>query len=122
MNRVHATLDNQTQPTVPESKSMRWLLAHDIREPKRLQRLWRYLRKEGVRLQYSIYLLQGNRQHIEGVLDRVRQIIDARTDDVRVYAIGENTRFWGLGKQFEDGGNALCDELIDKLHMSVLTT
>jgi CRISPR-associated protein Cas2 len=103
---------------IPTSKSVRWLLAHDIRDPKRLQKVWRYLRKEGVRLQYSVYLLSGSRKQIQGVLDHLEKIIDKNVDDVRVYALGENTKIWGLGLQYFDGGNMLCDEVIDKLKVN----
>jgi hypothetical protein len=34
---------------------------------------------------------------------------------VRIYPLTENTRIWGLGTQFNDGGNTLCDAFMDKL-------
>ena len=100
---------------IPHSHAQRWLLAHDIRDKKRLQRVWRYLRQEGVRLQYSVYLLAGTRQQVENIIDQLRELIDERADDVRIYPLTENTRIWGLGKQFNDDGNVLCDAFIDKL-------
>jgi CRISPR-associated protein Cas2 len=100
---------------IPHSHAQRWLLAHDIRDKKRLQRVWRYLRQEGVRLQYSVYLLAGSRQQIEGIIERLRELIDERADDVRIYPLTENTRIWGLGTQFNDDGNTLCDDFMDKL-------
>ena len=109
---------------IPHSHSQRWLLAHDIRDPRRLQRVWRYLRQEGVRLQYSVYVLAGTRHHVEGVLEHLRTLIDERADDVRVYPLNENTRMWGLGTQFNNNGNTLCDAYIDKMIQceSTLTT
>lgn len=104
------------QPSLPHSHAQRWLLAHDIADPKRLQKVWRYLRQEGVRLQHSVYLIRANRAQIEEILNRLRMLIDARADDVRVYAITENTQIWGLGTQFNNDGNTLCDELVDKLN------
>ena len=101
----------------PSSKSVRWILAHDIRDPKRLRKVWRYLRKEGVRLQYSIYMISGTRKKMQEILDQLAEFIDEKADDIRVYPIGENTRIWGLGLQFSDGGNILCDEVIDKLRV-----
>lgn len=101
--------------SIPHSHAQRWLLAHDIRDPKRLQRVWRFLRQEGVRLQYSVYLLAGTRQHVENIIDQLRELIDEDADDVRIYPLTENTRIWGLGTQFNDGGNTLCDAFMDKL-------
>ena len=106
--------------SIPHSHSQRWLLAHDIRDPRRLQRVWRYLRREGVRLQYSIYLLACTRNHIEEVMERLLQLIDEKSDDVRIYPLNENTRIWGLGAQFNDDGNTLCDAFIDKIIKSDL--
>jgi CRISPR-associated protein Cas2 len=101
--------------SIPHSHAQRWLLAHDIRDKKRLQRVWRFLRQEGVRLQYSVYLLAGTRQQVENIIDRLRELIDEAADDVRIYPLTENTRIWGLGTQFNDDGNTLCDAFMDKL-------
>jgi CRISPR-associated protein Cas2 len=101
--------------TIPHSHAQRWLLAHDIRDKKRLQRVWRYLRQEGVRLQYSVYLLAGTRRQVEAIIERLRELIDERADDVRIYPLTENTRIWGLGTQFNDDGNTLCDAFMEKL-------
>jgi CRISPR-associated protein Cas2 len=103
---------------IPHSHSQRWLLAHDIRDPRRLQRVWRYLRQEGVRLQYSVYVIPGTRHHVQGVLEHLRTLIDERADDVRLYPLNENTRIWGLGTQFDNDGNTLCDAFIDKMIQS----
>jgi len=108
------TPSTRTLP-IPHSHAQRWLLAHDIRDKKRLQKVWRYLRQEGVRLQYSLYLLAGTRHQIEAIIDRLRELIDERSDDVRIYPLTENTRIWGLGTQFNEGGNMLCDAFMDKL-------
>lgn len=111
---------------IPHSHAQRWLLAHDIRDKKRLQRVWRFLSKEGVRLQYSVYLLAGTRHQVEAIVDRLLQLIDESADDVRIYPLTENTRIWGLGTQFNDDGNTLCDAFMDKLkqieHDSVPST
>ena len=58
--------------SIPHSHAQRWLLAHDIRDKRRLQRVWRFLRQEGVRLQYSVYLLAGTRQHVENIINRLK--------------------------------------------------
>ncbi len=101
--------------TTPQSHAQRWLLAYDIRDPKRLQAVWRSLRKEGVPLQYSVYLLAATRGQLDQVLSKLRQLIDEREDDVRIYPINESTKIWGLGSQFDNDGNTLSDAFIDKL-------
>lgn len=100
---------------IPHSHAQRWLLAHDIRDRKRLQRVWRFLRKEAVRLQYSVYLLAGPRHEVEKIIEHLRSLIDERLDDVRIYPLSVHTRLWGLGTQFSDDGNTLSDALMDPL-------
>lgn len=116
-----ATKVHRIQP-IPHSHTQRWLLAHDIRDKKRLQRVWRFLSQEGVRLQYSVYLLAGTRHQVEAIIDRLQQLIDESADDVRIYPLTENTRIWGLGTQFNDDGNTLCDAFMDKLKQGEAVT
>jgi len=106
----------------PDSTTERWLLAHDIADPRRLQKVWRLMRKEGLPLQYSVYLLHGNRQRVQRLLDQLATLIDKKADDLRVYPLGENTRLYGLGTQFNQGGNALTDEIIDRLRRHTTDT
>jgi hypothetical protein len=73
------------------------------------------VRQEALRLQYSVYLLSGSREQVEAVVTKLRQLIDEKADDVRIYPLTENTRIWGLGGQFDDCGNTLSDAVIDKL-------
>jgi CRISPR-associated protein Cas2 len=102
-------------PQLPHSNARRWLIAYDIRDTKRLQLVWRYLRHEGIRLQYSVYLLAGTPQHVNSIVEHLRGIIDERKDDVRIYPLTETTRIWGFGTQFKDDGNILCDGFIDRI-------
>ena len=108
----------RTVQQIPHSHAERWVLAHDIRDPSRLQRVWRFLRKEGVPLQYSVYLLSGGRSQVEKVMEKLRELIDERKDDVRIYPLTEHARLWGLGNQFDVSGNTLCDALVDKLRVA----
>lgn len=103
-----------TDKQIQHSHAKRWILAHDITDPARLGKVWRFLRKEGVRLQYSVYVLSGDRDKIQKIIDGLQNIIHPQRDDVRIYPITENTRIWGLGTQFSDDGNQLCDEWLDK--------
>jgi CRISPR-associated protein Cas2 len=99
----------------PAGPTQRWLLAHDISDPKRLQKVWRLMRKEGLPMQYSLYLLRGSRERVQRLLEQLTPLIDSKADDVRVYPLGENTRLWGLGTQFSEGGNILSDDIIYRL-------
>lgn len=107
--------ESQKPVDLSHSHAQRWLLAYDIREPRRLSRVCRYLSVEATRLQYSVYLLKGGRHQIEPIIQRVKNLIDEKNDDVRIYPITESTRIWGLGTQFDDQGVTLCDAVMAKL-------
>ena len=51
------------------------------------------------------------------LLDELSALIDKRADDIRAYPLGENVRIWGLGKQFDEGGNTLIDDVLDRLRV-----
>ena len=104
---------------IPHSHATNWILAYDIREPRRLQKVGRLMQKEGMRLQYSVYMLKGSRDQVEQLLEQLTPLIDAKADDVKIYPLGENTRIWGLGTQFSDGGNMLCDDFLNKVLVNV---
>lgn len=104
----------QSKP-LTHSHARHWLLAYDIRDPKRLRRTWRILRKEGLPIQYSVFLIQVGRDQLECVLDKIRAVIDETADDVRAYPLTENTKIWGLGRQLDDDGNTLSHAFLDRI-------
>ena len=110
---------NPIQANKPDTTE-RWLVAYDIADPRRLQKVGRHMRKEGLALQYSVYLVRGNKVKIELLLDQLSALIDKRADDIRAYPLGENVRIWGLGKQFDEGGNTLSDSVLDRLRVATM--
>ncbi len=100
----------------------RWLLAYDIADPRRLKKIGRHMRKEGFALQYSVYLVVGNKAHVDLLLEQLSALIDPRADDIRAYPLGENVRIWGLGTQFDEGGNTLSDDVVDRLRVASMET
>ena len=96
-----------------------WLVAHDISDPKRLQKVWRYLSKEGLRLQYSVYLLRATSDQMQSHMGMLASLTHAKQDDVRAYPLTQHARMWGLGVQFDDGGNVLSDAFLDAIKQRV---
>jgi len=64
-----------------------FLLAYDIADPKRLVRVHRTVRREGIPLQYSVFLLVATAAELDALLDRLERIIRPAADDVRVYPL-----------------------------------
>lgn len=81
-----------------------WLIGYDITDPKRLQKVHRFLKGHAVDVQYSVFLgVMGQRQ-LEVVRRGLAELIKAAEDDVRVYPIPERCEAVMLGRQvFPDG-------------------
>ena len=80
------------------------ILAYDIANPKRLGRVHRYLKKMGLPLQYSVFLLTLDAQRRDKVLKHLQTLIHPRQDYVRLYPLPDNPDWVKLGKQFWDDG------------------
>ena len=92
-----------------------WILAYDITDKRRLQRVSKYMSQEGIRLQLSIYLLTGHRKQIELVVAQLLQWIDIQSDDVRIYGLTDYSKIWLLGKGYDLNGVTLSDSNLDSL-------
>lgn len=75
----------------------RWLIAYDVREPRRLATVHRYLKRVAVPVQYSVFVTSASARQIKAVADAVQNLIDTRCDDVRMYPIPQNAFVHTLG-------------------------
>ena len=81
-----------------------WIVAYDIRQPRRLRRVHRQLRKEGVAAQYSVFTVEADDEQIERLLACLRLLIDEHEDDLRAYHLPASCPVWSLGtQQLPDG-------------------
>ncbi len=74
-----------------------YLVAYDISDPKRLNEVHRYLKKLGLPLQYSVFLLRLTPKQKQQVVWRLNRLIHPRYDDVRIYPLPQNPdwQWWG---------------------------
>lgn len=80
-----------------------YLIAYDIAEPRRLQRLHRRLRRDGVALQESVFLVQQTQQGIAGLMNELAGLMRRNEDDLRAYPIPDPGEIWLRGKGAMDG-------------------
>lgn len=86
------------------SASKHWLVAYDIRCPRRLIRVHRYLRDLGLHLQYSVFAIEASEPRIRDILQDLNLLISPDHDDVRAYHLPAHCPVWILGNQgFSDG-------------------
>lgn len=63
------------------------LVCYDIREPRRLRRVHATLRRWGLPLQYSVFHVMLTHRGRKRLAEILRDTIDERADDVRIYAL-----------------------------------
>lgn len=63
------------------------LICYDIADPKRLGRLFRFLKKHATPLQYSVFLFTGSDRQLDRLMMQAALLIDAKADDLRAYPL-----------------------------------
>lgn len=76
-----------------------WLIAYDIRCPRRLKRVHRYLSGEAAWIQYSVFVTRTTPQRLGVVRAALDDLIDSKADDVRIYRVPECPAIETLGAQ-----------------------
>jgi len=80
-----------------------YLVAYDIANPRRLSRIHRLLKKKGLAVQKSLFLVQETESRINQLLDSIASIMALREDDLRAYPIMHPSKIW------TNGPNPLAD-------------
>ncbi len=83
-----------------DSQSNLYLMAYDIADPKRLARIHRVLKQQGLPVQYSVFTVVLKRKALLRLLERINALINQREDDVRCYRLPENSAADMLGQQY----------------------
>lgn len=74
-----------------------WLVAYDIRDPRRLGRVYRCCKRAGLHLQYSVFLVRATAPQLDHLIRELESLIDRRRDDVRIYPVPERPDWSHLG-------------------------
>lgn len=83
-----------------DSRNNLYLVAYDIADPKRLARVHRVLKQQGLPVQYSVFTVALKRKAMLRLLERVNALINQREDDVRCYRLPDNSVAEVLGQQY----------------------
>lgn len=94
---------------MPANRPVNHLLAYDIACPKRLRKVHRVMKENGVPLQYSVFMLQMTNRQLNALLDELRRIINEREDDIRVYPLAPNPDIIRIGEEYLSEGAILID-------------
>ncbi len=77
-----------------------YLVAYDIADSRRLARVHRVLKQQGLPVQYSVFTVVLKRKPLLHLLERINTLINQREDDVRCYRLPENSPADILGQQY----------------------
>lgn len=89
-----------------QHQSARYLLTYDIANPRRLSRLFRYLKKQGLPVQYSVFMVEASSARIGSMMVQIAKMIHPDADDVRAYRLPEN------GWQITLGASILPEDIL----------
>jgi len=64
-----------------------FLIAYDIKDDRRLNRVHRYLKGRGIHLQKSVFYCRLSQEEIKKVRQGILELIEEREDDVRIYPL-----------------------------------
>lgn len=79
-----------------------FIIAYDIKEKNRLQRLQRLISTQFLQLQYSVYYATMTRTHMDTFITLIQKVIHPSDDDLRIYEVEPLENAFVLGKRDED--------------------
>jgi CRISPR-associated protein Cas2 len=83
-----------------------WFIAYDVRDPRRLRRVHRVLRREGLAVQYSAFCIDASEVQLLKLLAQLEALLDSSRDDLRAYHVPARCAVWCMGRQgWPDGIN-----------------
>lgn len=83
-----------------------YLVAYDVRCPKRLRRVQKEVVSEGQGLQQSVYLVRGSHRRLCALLSRVEGHMDTAVDDLRAYPVPHPAQLWCGGAMVSATGES----------------
>ena len=83
-------------------KKIYFIIAYDITERKRLQRLQRLISNQFLQLQYSVYYGSMTRKRMDAFITAMQKIIDSSDDDLRVYEVEPLEHSFVIGKRDDE--------------------
>ncbi len=79
------------------------IICYDISNTKRLSRVARFLEKEAIRIQYSVFIApECDKKTEQNIKERLAELIDSEEDDVRIYHMAGSGIHLGQGIDLDD--------------------
>ncbi|HNZ59765.1 MAG TPA: CRISPR-associated endonuclease Cas2 [Syntrophorhabdaceae bacterium] len=75
-----------------------YLVCYDIRDEKRLIRVFKTMKKRGLHIQYSVFYCRLEWYELLELKAKLKDIIDESMDDLRIYPLPANGKVSVMGK------------------------
>ena len=79
-----------------------YLVAYDICDPARLRKVHYLLKREGLWIQRSVFLVHGTSGKLRAIIDHVATVIDLHQDQLRAWPVSEPGQIWFGGKTLDE--------------------
>lgn len=90
-------------------KRLPHIIAYDIADKKRLQRVHRLVKAHAIPLQYSVYLAQMTPTQCNKLIAELKLQINDSQDDIRIYPLPKKPNWASWGKPIMPDGLLLTD-------------
>ena len=81
-----------------KSKAKPYLIAYDISDKRRLQRVHRLLKNQAIAMQYSVFIALMNNAERATLIEALTVLIDEKADDIRLYPLPQKPDWYAWGK------------------------
>ena len=98
-----------------DSENGLYLIAYDIANPRRLGRVHRALKKQGLPVQYSVFTVVIKRKALLKLLAHLNDLILPIEDDVRCYRLSEAVKVECVGRQMFPEEVMLFDQGVNQI-------
>lgn len=88
-----------------------YLVCYDISDPRRLARVFKLMKGNGIHLQYSVFHCSMTWQSLLELKEKLNWIINEKEDDVRIYPLPSEEKLivMGCGDRVPDGLEIFID-------------
>ena len=74
-----------------------YVVCYDIRDERRLARVYRFMRQRGLHIQYSVFYCRLSWNDLVELKESLRNMIDGREDDLRIYPLPHDVNIMTMG-------------------------
>ncbi|MEW6418332.1 MAG: CRISPR-associated endonuclease Cas2 [Nitrospirota bacterium] len=82
-----------------------YLVCYDITEPRRLARVYKFIKGKGLHIQYSVFHCSLTWPNLIEIKEKLNYLINEEEDDIRIYPLPaeEKVIIMGCGDRIPDG-------------------